>query len=188
MLLPSLPASTVKLSRDSKKVSGRILFTTSVRIYWHFRWLCCRPVCFGSSSSFRYERGEARGNPPRLEQVRDPHTSHIKPAVSPWSFGGLLLFEFEKTKNLSPRLKFVRISVNPNPPKKNLKLSAVRLRCLSEFSRGEFLADAGGENGSRYFKNRAIIKFGKKMRVVELDGFYVRILARPLPSSFKRSA
>ncbi|MDP1689952.1 MAG: hypothetical protein Q8L52_01990, partial [bacterium] len=31
------------------------------------------------------------------------------------------------------------------PPKKNLKLSAVRLRRLSEFSRGEFLAAAGGE-------------------------------------------
>ena len=41
------------------------------------------------------------------------------------------------------------------PPKKNLKLSAVRLRRLSEFSRGEFLAAAGGEMRSNYFKNRA---------------------------------
>jgi hypothetical protein len=31
------------------------------------------------------------------------------------------------------------------PPKKNLKLSAVRLRHLSEFSQGDFLAAAGGE-------------------------------------------
>jgi len=31
------------------------------------------------------------------------------------------------------------------PPKKNLKLSVVRLRRLSEFSRGEFLAAAGGK-------------------------------------------
>jgi len=41
------------------------------------------------------------------------------------------------------------------PPKKNLKLSAVRLRRLSEFSRGEFLAAEGGEMRSDYFKNRA---------------------------------
>jgi len=41
------------------------------------------------------------------------------------------------------------------PPKKNLKLSAVRLRRLSEFSRGEFLAAAGGESGSDYLKNTA---------------------------------
>jgi hypothetical protein len=34
------------------------------------------------------------------------------------------------------------------PPKKNLKLSAVRLRRLSEFSGGEFIAAAGGESGS----------------------------------------
>jgi len=31
------------------------------------------------------------------------------------------------------------------PPKKNLKLSAVRLRRLFEFSRGDFLAPFGGE-------------------------------------------
>ncbi len=31
------------------------------------------------------------------------------------------------------------------PSKKNLKLSAVRLRRLFEFSRGDFLAAAGGE-------------------------------------------
>jgi len=36
------------------------------------------------------------------------------------------------------------------PPKKNLKLSAVRLRRLSGFSRGGFLAAAGGESGSDY--------------------------------------
>jgi hypothetical protein len=41
------------------------------------------------------------------------------------------------------------------PPKKNLKLSAVRLRRLSEFSRGDFLAAAGGEMRSDYFKNTA---------------------------------
>ena len=41
------------------------------------------------------------------------------------------------------------------PPKKNLKLSAVRLRRLSEFSRGAFLAAAGGEMRSDYFKNTA---------------------------------
>ena len=34
------------------------------------------------------------------------------------------------------------------PPKKNLKLSAVQLRRLSEFSWGDFLAACGGENGS----------------------------------------
>src|SRR3989344_6008414 len=36
------------------------------------------------------------------------------------------------------------------PPKKNLKLSAVRLRRLSEFSLGEFLAATGGEMRSDY--------------------------------------
>jgi len=40
------------------------------------------------------------------------------------------------------------------PPKKNLKLSAVRLRRLSvrqlADSRGDFLAACGGENGSDY--------------------------------------
>jgi len=39
------------------------------------------------------------------------------------------------------------------PPKKNLKLSSVRLRRISDFSRGAFLAAAGGENGSHYFNN-----------------------------------
>jgi putative ribosome biogenesis GTPase RsgA len=38
--------------------------------------------------------------------------------------------------------------VNPNPPKKNLKLSFVRLRRLSGYSRGDFLAATGGESGS----------------------------------------
>ncbi|MBI2055848.1 MAG: hypothetical protein HYT37_00495 [Candidatus Sungbacteria bacterium] len=42
------------------------------------------------------------------------------------------------------------------PPKKNLKLSVVRLHRFSEFSRGNFLAAAGGEMRSNYFKNEAI--------------------------------
>ena len=39
------------------------------------------------------------------------------------------------------------------PPKKNLKLSAVRLRHVSDFSLGAFLATAGGENRSNYLKD-----------------------------------
>ncbi|OGN27975.1 MAG: hypothetical protein A2941_03020 [Candidatus Yanofskybacteria bacterium RIFCSPLOWO2_01_FULL_49_17] len=61
-------------------------------------------------------------------------------------------FLFQRTKNLPPRPKFGRISVIRIPPKKNLKLSAVRLRRLSvrqlADSRGEFLAATGGESGS----------------------------------------
>jgi hypothetical protein len=41
------------------------------------------------------------------------------------------------------------------PPKKNLKLSAVRLCRLSGFSQGDFLAAAGGEMRSDYLQNTA---------------------------------
>jgi len=41
------------------------------------------------------------------------------------------------------------------PPKKNLKLLAVRLYHPSEFSQGEFLATCGGESGSDQFKYSA---------------------------------
>ena len=44
------------------------------------------------------------------------------------------------------------------PPKKNLKLLAMRLRRLSEFLRGEFLAAAGGEMRSDYFKYSALLR------------------------------
>ena len=53
------------------------------------------------------------------------------------------------------------------PPKKNSKLSAVRLRRLSvrqlADSLGDFLAACGGENRPNYFKNRP---FGKTARAI----------------------
>jgi len=39
-----------------------------------------------------------------------------------------------------------------------VKLSSARLRRISDFSRGAFLAAAGGENGSHYFNNTGLNK------------------------------
>jgi len=70
------------------------------------------------------------------------------------------------------------------PPKKNWKLLSVRLpdtirlrrsygasRHLSGFSRGDFLAAAGDEMRSNYFKNTAPILFAgtKRERVAEVN-------------------
>jgi len=56
-----------------------------------------------------------------------------------------------------------------------LRFLSVRLRRLSEFSRGAFLAAAGGENGSHYFKNTG--HFRKRQargsRLASLGGHFV---------------
>ncbi len=46
--------------------------------------------------------------------------AQLAPNGSSLTRGAISFFEFERTKNLPPRLKFVRISVNLNPSKKNL--------------------------------------------------------------------
>ncbi|OGN23070.1 MAG: hypothetical protein A2918_03575 [Candidatus Yanofskybacteria bacterium RIFCSPLOWO2_01_FULL_42_49] len=61
---------------------------------------------------------------------------------------------------MPPRLKFVRISVNPIPPKKNLKLSdsELRFRFSNQFFRVLATAAEGGEMGSDYLQDTHILE------------------------------
>jgi len=55
-------------------------------------------------------------------------------------------FSFPQIQNMIRADVFLRVL---------LRFLSVRLRRISDFSRGDFLAACGGENGSDYFKNTA---------------------------------